>query len=43
MMEPKTRKYRSIDDLPEPPAEILAEAERIAKMYAPLLKALSKH
>lgn len=42
-MEPKTRKYKSMDDLPELPPEMLAECERIAKMYAPVLKALAKY
>lgn len=43
MMEPKTRKYRSIEELPEPPAEMVAECERIARQLAPVLKALSKY
>lgn len=43
MMEPKVRKYKSLDELPEPPAEMMADCERIARQYAAVLKALSNY
>ena len=42
-MEPNPRKYKSFDELPELPPEMLEAAERIAKLYAPVLKALAKY
>jgi hypothetical protein len=43
MMDTKLRKYRSLDELPEPPAQMMADCERIARQYASVLKALSKY
>ncbi|HKZ59053.1 MAG TPA: hypothetical protein VJ547_04280 [Candidatus Thermoplasmatota archaeon] len=43
MMEPRTRKYKTLEEIPEFPPEFLAEAERLARMYSEALKALSKY
>jgi len=43
MMEPKVRKYKTLEEIPEFPPEFLAEAERLARMYSDALKALAKH
>ncbi len=42
-MEPRARKYTSVEEIPEFPPEYLAEAERLARMYSDALKALAKH
>ena len=41
-MAPKTRKFRSLEEIPEPPAEILEALDKIARAYAPVLRALEK-
>lgn len=41
-MESKLRKYKSVDELPELPPELQREFEKIARAYAPVLKALAK-
>jgi hypothetical protein len=43
MMDPKPRKFKSLDELPEPPAQMMADCERIARQYASVLKALAKY
>ena len=43
VMDPKPRRQRSVQDLPEVPPELQIEFERIARELAPALKALSKH
>ena len=42
-MDSKTRKPRAAGSEPEIPPEFLAAAEQIAKMYAPVFRALSKY
>ena len=43
MMDPKARKPKSLEELPEPPAWMIADCERIARQYADALKALAKY
>ena len=43
MMRPKPRKYLTLDEVPDPPREVLDALEAFAHRYAAVIKALEKY
>lgn len=42
-MVPQPRKFRSLDEIPDPPAEVVEAIEAFMRLYAPVIKALEKY
>ncbi len=42
-MVPQPRRFQSLDDIPDPPAEVVDAIEAFMRLYAPTIKALEKY